>query len=882
MINTNDLIVNINIKETNKIKKPVVEIGEGIIKKLKNKTFSGQFLSTKILKSEYRNLKNQDIVIIRNIILNRKNNQIGKNKYAMEYKLFNELIKFCTYKNILYCTSKDKKMHLIEAIDLSEKIEVEIKNNKIKLFYEGENNNIVFSSGLDILELNKFNIVYDNNRLTIFKGNLDSKNIHYLSRNKFIIDKKAKEILKEGIISKTNNLITNNSNNYETINPEPILYIFVKENKIEANVEFKYHGIDSNNISDKLKNKYMEKMYLNKLLDFGWKKDESGIYVLKNFNTDDIQNLIEFGFILLTEKNKSIETAYNTRFNMKYNIDWFELDGEIKVEEKVYKLSEILDINSNKKYVEIDNKVIFLPTVISEKMKILNKIDNKITINKIHIGQALELANNLGIYKTLKLENIIQYEDISISIPNGLNKILRDYQIKGIKWLKYMYMNGFGSCLADDMGLGKTLQIIGFLSDEDVMLRNKLCIIVVPKALISNWKREIEKFNDSLDVSIYHGSLRFTMVNKMKQGKGIFITTYGTILNDVDKICDIKIDCLVMDEVQQIKNSQNKTYKSICKLKASSKIALSGTPFENNIGEVWSIMSLLNKEEFEDKNKFVKKYLNIVNDKKCASNLKVRINPYILRRTKKEVLKDFPEKIEQNIYCDMDESQRELYQSILLNIKNEISKEASRYQIKNNSIYLEGLMYLREVCCHPKLLNRNLNINKSRDSGKFEIFKLKTEELVNNKNKVIVFSQFTKMLSIMEEWIVFKKWKYYYIDGNTKDRQGIVDEFEQSEEGILLISLKAGGVGLNLTSCNNVIIYDPWWNPAVEEQASDRVYRIGQQKNVNIYKLITTNSIEEKIQKLKNIKKDTSDTIFDGTWEANKFTIEDIKSIILD
>lgn len=876
-----DLIVNINIKAINKIKKPVIEIGEGIIKKLKNKTFSGQFSSTNILINQYKNLSDKEIVFIRNIILNKKNNQISKNKYIMEYELFNELIKYCCYKNILYCTAKDNKMHLVEEVNLCDNIEVEIKNNKIKLFCKSKNSEIVFSSNLDILELNKNNIVYDNNRLVIFKENLDSNSINYLCKNKFKIDKKSKEILEQGIILQENKLMINDSND-NIINPEPVLYMILKKDRIEATIEFKYNDINNNSFTNKIKNKYMEKVYINKLLDLGWQKKENDIYVLKNFNIDDIQSLIKCGFILLTEKNQTIKVPYSTSFDIKYNIDWFELDGEINIEEKAYKLSEILDISSNKKYVEIDDKVIFLPNLISEKIKILDKIDDKIIINKIHIGQALELANNLGLDNNLKLDNIISYEDISINIPNNLRKKLRDYQIKGIKWLKYMYLNVYGACLADDMGLGKTIQTIGFLSDEDVRLENKLCIIVVPKALISNWKREIEKFNDSLEVLIYHGNLRDTMISKMKQGKGIFITTYGTILNDVDKISDINIDCLVMDEVQQIKNSQSKTYKSICKLKARFKLALSGTPFENNIGEIWSIMSLLNKNEFGDKSKFIKKYLNIANDTKCAANLKIRISPYILRRAKKEVLKDFPEKTEQNIYCDMDKSQRELYQSILLNIKSEISKETSRYQIKDSSIYLEGLMYLREVCCHPKLLNRTLNINRSTESGKFDIFKLKVEELIKNKNKVIVFSQFTKMLRIMEEWILCQQWKYYYIDGSVKCRQSIVDEFEQSEEGILLISLKAGGVGLNLTSCNNVIIYDPWWNPAVEEQASDRVYRIGQQNDVTVYRLITTNSIEEKIQQLKNIKKDTSDIIFDGTWEINKFTIDDIKNIILD
>ncbi|AGY74919.2 DEAD/DEAH box helicase [Clostridium autoethanogenum DSM 10061] len=308
------------------------------------------------------------------------------------------------------------------------------------------------------------------------------------------------------------------------------------------------------------------------------------------------------------------------------------------------------------------------------------------------------------------------------------------------------------------------------------------------------------------------------------------------------------------------------------------RFALSGTPFENNIGEVWAIMNILNNNILGKKSDFINEYKNISNDTECIRRLKLRIKPYFLRRTKKEVLKMLPSKIVQNVYCDMTDEQRELYNAFFYKIKEELKRQPGRYEIKDNSIILKGLLNLRQICCHPKLIPRNYNINRCRESGKFDLFKMKIEEIVSAKNKVIVFSQFTSMLKIMEKWIKNKGYKYFYLDGTTKNRQGIVDEFESSDEGVFLISLKAGGTGLNLTSCQYVIIYDPWWNPAVEDQAEDRAYRIGQTKNVMVYKLMVSDSIEEKIQQLKDKKDKTGRDLFSNMGNVKEVSFEEMMS----
>ena len=582
------------------------------------------------------------------------------------------------------------------------------------------------------------------------------------------------------------------------------------------------------------------------------------------------------GFTIYTSDNKKLRSYSNFNIKMSYHNDWFEIDGHVKLDNKMYNLSQLIDMSDKNNYIQVGKESLILPAFIKDLNK--NISNEKILIKKTNVGQVLEISHNLKIDKIDNIDEFTDFKKIDIDIYEKI--LLRDYQIEGVKWLKYLYKNKMGGCLADDMGLGKTIQVIAFLTDSDVIKTNRLCFIIVPKTLLSNWEKEIKRFSDNLlNIDFYYSNRRKENINLIKSHGGIFLTTYTTILNDIDLLSDLKIDSIVLDEVQYIKNSESKTYKAISRLNTNCRIALSGTPFENNVGEVWSIMNLLNKGIFGSKHNFMSRYNDIDSTTSHLKDLKIRIKPYILRRNKKDVLNMLPEKFEKNIYCNMETNQDILYKSLLLKIKNELKNENQRYKIKSNAIFLEGLLYLRQICCHPQLLKRQYNINNCNESGKFEVFKMKIEEIVANKSKVIVFSQFTKMLKIMEDWIRFNNWKYFYMDGETKNRQVVVNEFEKSDEGIFLISLKAGGVGLNLTSCNYVIIYDPWWNPAVEEQASDRVYRIGQNKDVFIYKLITVDSIEEKIERLKENKSKIGNSIFNDMDRVNSISIKDIKDI---
>jgi len=319
----------------------------------------------------------------------------------------------------------------------------------------------------------------------------------------------------------------------------------------------------------------------------------------------------------------------------------------------------------------------------------------------------------------------------------------------------YLYRNYLGGCLADDMGLGKTIQAIAFVAsrylEENKPMRE---LVVVPKTLIENWRTEFEKFGEGICVCIYHGVNRERALKKYEQIGGVLLTTYNTLLNDIEILTALSFHCMFIDEAQYIKNYKAKTYMAAQKMKARSKFILSGTPFENNISELWALMDLVNPGCLGNRTAFMKKYVDLSSNNEIVKRLNARIKPFVLRRLKKDVLKELPEKTELNVICDMGDKQRELYESILISVKNELARMPNRFEIKDASTILEGLLYLRQVCCHPALLKRALNWNDCDESGKFDLFKLKINELQANHEKVVVFSQFTTMLGIMKKWAV--------------------------------------------------------------------------------------------------------------------------------
>ena len=347
------------------------------------------------------------------------------------------------------------------------------------------------------------------------------------------------------------------------------------------------------------------------------------------------------------------------------------------------------------------------------------------------------------------------------------------------------------------------------------------------------------------------------------------------MLNDIAKISKHKFDHLIVDEAQTIKNSKSKVYRAVRLVNATTKIVMTGTPLENNIQEYWGLMKLVNPTNLS-----YKRLVKGLSEEQAIEKVKRLTNPFLLRRYKKDVLKDLPPKEDQIIYCSFDESQRKLYNKMLQSIRHEIDREPDRFEIKTNSIVLRGLIYLQEICCHPKLIPKQYNEYHCSESAKLDQLLLMVDELYATGHKIVVFSRFTRMLEIINKELRKKHFNVFYLDGSTDNRQKVVDDFEANNDGIFLISLKAGGVGLNLVSADTAIIYDPWWNPAVEKQAEDRIYRIGQKNKVTVYKLIAVNTIEEKVQILQEIKERIFNEIVKGHDVPHSLTMEDIRTLL--
>uniref|UniRef100_UPI0034A1E72D DEAD/DEAH box helicase n=1 Tax=Clostridium disporicum TaxID=84024 RepID=UPI0034A1E72D len=474
------------------------------------------------------------------------------------------------------------------------------------------------------------------------------------------------------------------------------------------------------------------------------------------------------------------------------------------------------------------------------KSSLVQGIINKCDLSFIYNNGSLKSVED-------KLEALKSKE---IKISKMLMSTLRPYQYEGVKWIDNLYELDFGGILADDMGLGKTLQTIAFLS----MKKKEKFLIIVPTSLIFNWRDEFLKFAPSLKVGIVYGDKRDDVLKDYKKFNGL-ITTYGILKNDLDKFIDKEFDICIIDEAQNIKNYKSQNAEAVKKIKSRFKLALTGTPIENSLKELWSIFDfvmpgfLYSTKEFESK--FSK------DDEKSMMLLKTLINPFILRRTKEEVAKDLPGKSEKRIIVELDENQRFMYKNYLNNVREKI-KTDSNIQV------LSHLTRLRQICLHPALVFPEYIGN----SGKFIIAHKLIKSAIKNDRKILIFSQFTSVLDMFGAELEEDNIKFFKLSGDTlsKERMKLVNDFNNSDDvKVFLISLKAGGTGLNLTSANLVIHFDPWWNPAVESQASDRAHRIGQEKDVEVIKLIAKETIEESIVTLQEDKKELIQDILSGS-----------------
>jgi superfamily II DNA or RNA helicase len=503
-------------------------------------------------------------------------------------------------------------------------------------------------------------------------------------------------------------------------------------------------------------------------------------------------------------------------------------------------------------------------------------------------GRVQELLNQLPDAKvtaTTKqlFKKLASIEEIKqIKKPRALKATLRPYQEQGLSWLKFVHDIGTGGILADDMGLGKTIETIALLLLVKQESKSLRALIVAPTSVVGNWVREIERFAPTLTTALWHGAGRKEQQKDLSSAN-VIITSYALLRRDIDLLTKLKLDYVILDEAQAIKNPQSATAHAAKELTPSRRLALTGTPIENRLTEIWSIFDFVSPGILPPLAKFEERFSRPIDqgDSKAAVRLKAIIHPFILRRTKNEVAKDLPAKIESDKVIDLGPDQRAIYTQVLREVRAQVMGELDRVGMAKSQLHiLAGLTKLRQAACDPRLLGLPRQFSHE-DSAKVMAFRELIEEAEAGGHRVLVFSQFVSMLKLLKNALDEDKVRYEYLDGSTQDRAERIDRFQDDPTiSVFLISLKAGGSGLNLTGADTVIHFDPWWNPAVEDQASDRAHRIGQKKVVTVYRLVAAGTIEEKILELKEKKRElVSAVLTEDSGGAKKLSRSDLDEL---
>jgi len=593
---------------------------------------------------------------------------------------------------------------------------------------------------------------------------------------------------------------------------------------------------------------------------------------LENLNKETNDEYIDENITITPNITLDISQSRNGYMSMKLNIEGVD-SNEYRELFSSYKNNNRLYRMKNGAYLDLKDNDLEQAFKLIDILNIYNDFDNmKIPNNKaIYLEKLIEDEDLSFVNGSKYVSNVIKKFDKvkskNYEIPKDLNATLRDYQVSGFEFFKTLSDYQFGGILADEMGLGKTIQTIAFLLSN----KDKKSIVITPTALIYNWKNELEKFAPTLKVGLLHAA-------KSERGKildnidnyDVILTTYTTYKNDIDKYKNINFDYCIIDEAQNIKNPDAIITKAIKNVNAKVRFALTGTPIENNLMELWSIFDFIMPGYLYNKSKFKSIFVN--NDKNIIE-LKNLIKPFILRRTKKEVITELPDKIEQKIIIDLEKEHKRAYKGYVNLITRKIKENN-----QDNITVFSYLTKLRQLCLSPELMVKNYQGKNSKLDVLINIINDSSDE------KILVFSQFTKVLEVIGKRLNEENISYSYLDGKTsaKDRVKLVEEFNTNNNKAFLISLKAGGTGLNLTSANIVVHFDPWWNPAVEDQASDRAHRIGQKNVVNVIKLIAKGTAEERVINLQETKKELIEDVINGNLD-NSSTLKNLsKDDIID
>jgi superfamily II DNA or RNA helicase len=603
-------------------------------------------------------------------------------------------------------------------------------------------------------------------------------------------------------------------------------------------------------------------------------------------------NIPVFGFDAL--KNFRFNTAKpSTKIYISSHTDWFDAKVEIQFGEQKVTVEDVKKALANKQqFVQLqDGTLGILPEEWIKKYALLFRVgegrSGNMKLSKYHFSVVEELylqrdEEELHFQLEEKYEKLRGNHSIrEISAPAHLKSILRPYQESGFQWLNYLREVQWGGILADDMGLGKTLQALSFLHHLKQENGSLKALVVCPTTLMFNWQNEIRKFTPELSFAIHHGGTR-TRESLAINEHDVIITTYGTLRSDIKQFVDVMFDYVVLDESQAIKNPGSKVTKAACLLKAKNRLCLSGTPLQNNTFDIFAQMNFLNPGMLGSVEFFKQEFsvpIDKFGEKEQKEHLRKLLYPFILRRTKEQVAKDLPEKQEMVLFCEMGEEQRRIYDAYRNDFRDKILGVVENQGIQKSQLtILQGLMKLRQICDSPAIVKeeeRFPNVSVKLEEIGREI----TENISNHK--ALVFSQFLGMLALIKEKMKELGVDYEYFDGSSSvaERERSIQRFQNDDNcRVFLISLKAGGVGLNLTAADYVYIVDPWWNPAVEQQAIDRTHRIGQTKNIFAYRMICTDTVEDKILKLQERKRNLAkDLITDDEGFVKSLTKEDVE-----
>ncbi|MCS6820764.1 MAG: SNF2-related protein [Microscillaceae bacterium] len=580
----------------------------------------------------------------------------------------------------------------------------------------------------------------------------------------------------------------------------------------------------------------------------------------------------------------------NIQVEIKESHDWFDILATIKFgdfEIPFIKLRQI--ILQQKTEFELPNgEIAIIPESwlqrYSELFYFSEENSQNIKLKKHHLGivQKLRAHDYARVTMNRKLEKLYDFQEIEdVPLPKNFQGTLRPYQKAAYNWLHFLNKYHFGGCLADDMGLGKTATTLALLQSQVEAGVKESSLVIVPTSLIYNWEMEAKKFTPKLKILVYNGTNRLKTTNYFDYFD-VVITSYSITRLDIDILEKYLFHYIILDESQAIKNPSSHITIAVNRLNSRHKLILTGTPLENTTLDLWSQMSFINPGLLGSQSFFKREFLQAIEknaDRQKLERLSNLIKPFILRRLKSQVATELPTKIESLQYCLMTPAQEQLYETTKAAYRNQILELIEREGIaKSQLLVLQGLTKLRQIACHPQMIDPKYK----GGSGKIEDVMYKIEEVISEGHKVLVFSQFVKQLNILKQAIEQKKWKYVFLDGSTKNRQAEVAQFQQNKHiKIFLISLKAGGVGLNLTQAEYVFLLDPWWNPAVEAQAIDRTHRLGQKNTVFAYKFITKNTVEEKIVSLQKNKLQLAENIILTDESITKnLTPEDILNLL--